>query len=123
MDRKETCSRQKQQNTFDKRHNAKDLPHLKPGDTVWVRDQACNGMVVRKIEYSRSYLVKTEKGGMLRRNRSALVIISIQKNPETVHSDVEDSEITQNTEVENEEILLTSNTETTFPCQQPQQSV
>ena len=72
-------------------------------------------MVVRKTEYPRSYLVKTEKGGMLRRNRSALLIICLRKNPETVHSDIEDSEITQNPEVENEETLSTSNTETTTP--------
>ena len=72
-------------------------------------------MVVRKTEYPRSYLVKTEKGGMLRRNRSALLIICRRKNPETVHSDIEDSEITQNPKVENEETLSTSNTETTTP--------
>lgn len=40
--RKEASSRLKQQNNFNKRHRAKDLAQLKPGDAVWVRDQACD---------------------------------------------------------------------------------
>ncbi len=34
VERKEASSRRKQQNNFDKRHRAKDLAQLKPGDAV-----------------------------------------------------------------------------------------
>ncbi|CAB3986761.1 Hypothetical predicted protein [Paramuricea clavata] len=97
--RKEASSRLKQQNNFNK---AKYLAQLKPGDAAWT-------------QYPRSYLVKTEKGGMLRRNRSALVTIGPRNNPETGHADTDDSETTQHAEVEDGETLSISNPENPPP--------
>lgn len=59
--------------------------------------------------------MKTEKGGTLRRNRSALVTIGPRKNPETGHADTDDSATTQHSEVEDEETLPISNTENPPP--------
>ncbi|KAK7099066.1 hypothetical protein V1264_003259 [Littorina saxatilis] len=69
---KETASKEKQRQTFDRRHAAKDLPSLQPGDSVWVRDMKRSGEVVAKATSPRSYIIRTEKG-TIRRNRSAMV--------------------------------------------------
>ena len=61
-----------QQRNFDKRHKAKELPTLVPGDRVWIRDQVRYGLVTERTKKPRSNLVTTERG-TLRRNRSALV--------------------------------------------------
>ena len=72
VEEKESSYRLNQQRNFDKRHKARELPTLEPGDRVWIRDQVRYGLVTEKTEKPRSYLVTTEKG-TLRRNRSALV--------------------------------------------------
>ena len=53
-------------------HQAKELPDLTSGDSVWIRDQGCLGKIQEHTLHPRSFIVETEKG-TLRRNRSALV--------------------------------------------------
>ena len=72
MKRKEGLCRSDQQQNFNVRHKARDLPKLQPGDPVWFRDQNRQGQVVSRTPEPRSYLVRTDLG-TVRRNRRALV--------------------------------------------------
>ena len=85
---KEDDCRSKQQENFNLRYRARDLPNLREGDKVWVRDQSREADVLSKTPHPRSYLVKTEKG-VLRCNRSALVSLTPtqQKSPELHQTD------------------------------------
>jgi len=67
-ERKQRDNRQKH---FRRRHRAKELPKLDPGDKVWIRDMDREATVIGK-EHERSYTVESDEG-KLRRNRSALV--------------------------------------------------
>ena len=69
---KEEKYRDQQEKTFNRRHRAINLPLLKEGDCVWVKDQHRSGTIIEKTQNPRSYIVGTEKGE-IRRNRSALV--------------------------------------------------
>ena len=68
---RENHQRTKQQQNFNRRHRAKPLPKLNPGDEVWIRDMA----TVVYPEHEHSYTVATESGNV-RRNRAALVDMS-----------------------------------------------
>ena len=50
VEEKESSYRLNQQRNFDKRHKAKELPTLEPGDRVWIRDQVRCGLVIEKTE-------------------------------------------------------------------------
>lgn len=57
---------------YNKRHAAVNLPVLQQGDKVWIRDQQREG-VVMDHSTPRSYLLETDRGGEIRRNRRALI--------------------------------------------------
>ena len=58
---------------YNKRHRARELVPLQPGDTVVVRDQNQQGIVQAPAENApRSYIVKTPTSD-IRRNRRALI--------------------------------------------------
>ena len=59
---------------FDKRHGAKNLKPLNPGDMVWIPEREAGG-TVEKESNTRSYTVRTGDG-MLRRNRRNLILMS-----------------------------------------------
>ena len=69
---KEDAYRSAQENSFNRRHSARELPTLRPGDPVWIRDQKRTGQIVEKTHSPRSYIVKSDQG-TVRRNRGALV--------------------------------------------------
>ncbi|KAI3374568.1 hypothetical protein L3Q82_021135, partial [Scortum barcoo] len=58
--------------SFNKRHRARDLEKLLPGDHVWISDAKTQGTVISTHPSPRSYLVSSPQG-TLRRNRSHLV--------------------------------------------------
>jgi transposase InsO family protein len=60
----------------DKRHRAKDLPELHPGQQVFIRDQNTNGIILRQVA-PRSYTVTNDVNNTVRRNRSALVPLNV----------------------------------------------
>ncbi|KAJ8366288.1 hypothetical protein AAFF_G00363110 [Aldrovandia affinis] len=80
LKRKEQRYRQKQQQNYNRRHRAHDMPHLQPGDHVWVKDMLQRGTVVSTADTPRSYLIETPRG-TLRRNRFHLSPTSVA--PET----------------------------------------
>lgn len=59
-------------NNYDKRHRARNLPNLAPGDQVWITDTKTSGTVTSEHPMPRSYLVSGPQG-TLRRNRCHLV--------------------------------------------------
>ncbi|CAM4630646.1 unnamed protein product [Leuciscus chuanchicus] len=56
---------------YNKRHRARSLSPLKPGQTVWIKDQAITAKVIRQ-QAPRSFVLKTSHGN-IRRNRRVLV--------------------------------------------------
>ena len=70
---KEQFAKQQQKQNYDVRHRARVLKPLVPGNTVWIKDYKHPGFVVAPSSSPRSYVVKTEDGVLLRRNRRHLV--------------------------------------------------
>ncbi|CAN7942402.1 unnamed protein product, partial [Ixodes pacificus] len=64
--------REEQRRCFNKRHRARELRTLKVGDKVWVNDRKSEATVVARAAKPRSYLLETDSGRQLRRNRRAL---------------------------------------------------
>ena len=58
---------------FDKRHGARNLKLLRPGEMVWIPEREA-GETVEKESSIRSYMVQTEDG-MFRRNRRDLILM------------------------------------------------
>lgn len=84
LDAKEELYRSNQKSNHDRRYKAKDLPELQSGEKVWIRDQDRMGRVLAASSSPRSYIVETDKGTQLRRNRAALVSAdTCTKTPDT----------------------------------------
>ncbi|KAJ8367397.1 hypothetical protein AAFF_G00320240 [Aldrovandia affinis] len=62
LKRKEQSYRQKQQQNYNRRHRAHDMPHLQPGNHVWVKDMLQRGTVVSTADTPRSYLIEMLRG-------------------------------------------------------------
>uniref|UniRef100_A0A3B5QZY7 Gypsy retrotransposon integrase-like protein 1 n=1 Tax=Xiphophorus maculatus TaxID=8083 RepID=A0A3B5QZY7_XIPMA len=63
----ETDYRQKQRQSYNRRHRARNMSLLHPGEKVWVTDLKTRGTVVSGAGSPRSYIIETPRG-MLRRN-------------------------------------------------------
>ena len=63
--------KQRQERTFNRRHGARELPELVPGDAVWVPDRNSEATVQDETT-PRSYEVETAEG-TYRRNRRDLI--------------------------------------------------
>lgn len=72
----------KQESNYNKRHRAKKLSELIVGDKVWVIDKRVYAEVVSLGEGPNSYLVRTEGGGVIRRNRWHLIYAPYKDNIE-----------------------------------------
>lgn len=72
LERKEEERIQKQTTNYNKRHGARNLSDLNPGDTVWVTDRRSTGRITHKTDHPRSYIVQTGKKNF-RRNRKHLI--------------------------------------------------
>lgn len=73
---KERMYRDQQERQYNKRHNARSLHGLDPGDRVWVKDMQKEAVVLRAsdVDSTRSYLIQTDTG-VIRRNRRHLVFL------------------------------------------------
>ncbi len=67
----ETKGRSKQQQYYNRRHRARPLSVLQPGQNVWLPLEKMQGSVVSQTSAPRSYLIGTEDG-VIRRNRAHL---------------------------------------------------
>ena len=57
----DTSLKDRQKRDFDRRHSAKSLPELHPGERVWLPDKKLEGTVVDKAGPPRSYTVESPK--------------------------------------------------------------
>ncbi|KAM7290498.1 uncharacterized protein ISCGN_027123 [Ixodes scapularis] len=71
--RKDTLLRDAQRRFYNRRHAARHLPQLEPGEGVWVKDRREKGVILKLASRPRSYVVELDKGGRIERNRRALV--------------------------------------------------
>ena len=58
-----------QTSRYNARHRCKELPALHTGERVWVVDQKTPAIVTEKASTPRSYMVETQAGSTIRRNR------------------------------------------------------
>jgi hypothetical protein len=70
---KESERKKKQERNYNKRHRSKALSKLKVNDRVWVIDSRVYAKIIRPDKNPNSYIIKTEKGSTIRRNRWHLV--------------------------------------------------
>ena len=80
---REVAIRQRTIRNYNTRHRAEVLPQLEPGMSVHIRDSGQEGTVLGAIA-PRSYTVRTNHGGIVRRNRRALIDNS---SPDTVSAE------------------------------------
>ena len=74
--------KERQERNFNKRHRARELPALDPGDIVWVPDRNSEATVQSQTN-TRSYEVETNEG-LYRRNRQDLIELSSNESqPDT----------------------------------------
>ena len=70
----ERKERKKQKIYFDKRHGAvHDKPDLQVGQKVFVRDIGIEGIIIEKHSSPRSFIVRTQRGSEVRRNKFHLI--------------------------------------------------
>nr|XP_012234887.1 PREDICTED: uncharacterized protein LOC105679434 [Linepithema humile] len=69
----EKANKDKQENNYNKRHRVKKLSQLAIGAKVWITDKQVYGKVDEIDENPNSYIIKTENGRILRRNRWHLI--------------------------------------------------
>ena len=62
-----------QTSRYNARHRCKELPALHTGERVWVVDQKTPAIVTEKASTPRSYMVETQAGSTIRRNRQHLI--------------------------------------------------
>jgi hypothetical protein len=93
LQKKEKVSREHQKLNFDRRHKARPLKLLEPGQRVWISDMRIEGTVKQQIE-PRSYLVTTAQG-TIRRNRRHLKYCRFQSNQDDTarYPDSDDEDI------------------------------
>ena len=77
---KEEEYRRHQEENFNSRHKAKNLEELATGECVWIKDIG-EGIVRGQDNIPCSYLVDTECGNTLRRNRCHLVPTEAESGP------------------------------------------
>ncbi|KAF7644746.1 hypothetical protein LDENG_00216630 [Lucifuga dentata] len=78
--------------SYDRRHSARPLPALRPGDGVLLKLDGEKGWrtpstVVSTVKEPRSYLVQTQDGNVLRRNRRHLQPVPVSAPQQEHHTD------------------------------------
>ncbi|XP_037529171.1 uncharacterized protein LOC119406504 [Rhipicephalus sanguineus] len=70
---KDVAYKRKQTDDYNRHHGARDLSPLETGQRVWVRPDQVQATVLSPGQRPRSYVVETDRGGVLQRNRLHLV--------------------------------------------------
>uniref|UniRef100_A0A3P9LTR7 Integrase catalytic domain-containing protein n=1 Tax=Oryzias latipes TaxID=8090 RepID=A0A3P9LTR7_ORYLA len=81
---KEREKRWRDARTSDKRHKARNLEPLVPGQEVWITDARAQGTVISAHEAPRSYRIKVPQGTLIR-NRHHLVSMQTDGLPSALH--------------------------------------
>ena len=97
---------------FDRQHKAQSLPQIPDDASVWItneRHQPAPGRVIEQAATPRSYIVTTEDGGQVRRNRQHLNIRP--ENPMTLPGQEEVTQQRQETETAEREPVQVQQTQ------------
>ena len=97
---------------FDRQHKAQSLPQIPDDASVWItneRHQPAPGRVIEQDATPRSYIVTTEDGGQVRRNRQHLNIRP--ENPMTLPGQEEVTQQRQETETAEREPVQVQQTQ------------
>ncbi|XP_018403210.1 PREDICTED: uncharacterized protein K02A2.6-like [Cyphomyrmex costatus] len=86
VSKKETERKDKQERDYNRRHRSKPLSILKTNDNVWVVDLRVYAKITRQDRNPNSYIIKTEKGSAVRRNRWHLIPAPYKRNTEFDYS-------------------------------------
>ncbi|XP_037515497.1 uncharacterized protein K02A2.6-like [Rhipicephalus sanguineus] len=70
---KDVAYKRKQTDDYNRHHGARDLPPLQTSQRVWVRPDQVQATVLSPGQRPRSYVVETDRGGVLQCNRRHLV--------------------------------------------------
>lgn len=83
-----------QKDNYDKRHGTRKLEELQPGSTVWITDLRRSGIIEKRSEEPRSYIINTEKR-TIRRNQYHLIPIKGEEEEDDTYNleDMTPSEI------------------------------
>ena len=68
---KDTVNKERQKRNFDAQRRVRNLPHLQPGDPVWLPDKQVNGEVNTEVA-SQSFTIDSDEG-TYRRNRKDII--------------------------------------------------
>ena len=118
LDAKEELYHSNQKSNHGRRYEAKDLPELQSGDKVWICNQDRMGRVLATSSSPQSYIVETDKGTQLWRNRAALISAdTCTKTPDTQpEANVETEMLRQKSKVPTNKDLTTAATKPTESC-------
>ena len=83
--------RDRMKRNFNKRHGAKNLTPLNPGDLVWIPEHEAGRTVLRESN-TRSYVVQTDNG-TFRRNQRDLILMPSETVTESSETDQSDPEL------------------------------
>lgn len=71
--KKETSKKKYQENHYNKRHRTRQLSKLLIGDKVWIVDMQIYAEVIKIAGIPNSYILRTERGSIVERNRWHLI--------------------------------------------------
>lgn len=71
-----------QKRNYDRRHGARRLQSLKPGDRVWITDRRETGIVQSSADAPRSYSVNTQDGNFSRNRFHLVPMPTVSKSPD-----------------------------------------
>ncbi|XP_072145455.1 uncharacterized protein [Dermacentor andersoni] len=97
--KKDAVVREKQRQNYDRRHAARHLVPLAPGDSVWVKDCRREGVICQRAKRPRSYVVALESGIQIERNRKFLVKQAPSRIPDSYNETYEFPPSLENAEV------------------------
>lgn len=80
---KEKDRKGKQERNYNRRHRSKKLSKLNVNDRVWVTDIRTYAKIVKADSNPNAYIIKTERGSTLRRNRWHLIPARYEQNMKT----------------------------------------
>lgn len=79
---KDSANKKLQARYYNRRHRTRELNKLKAGDSVWVTDMKTRATVLATAATPRSYIIRTQDGSTLRRNRRMLNHLPEQRKAE-----------------------------------------
>lgn len=85
---KENERKKRQEKMYNKRHRSSNLRDLKTGESVWIIDNRIYGKIIKRSEQPNSFIIRTEKGNAICRNRWHIIPAPHKDSLETNNKDL-----------------------------------